>query len=69
MVWVCEIMSQQTQVSRVAEYFTRWISKWPTVQVHIEQCKHGCLDDSQLIVYKLSQRLTYVTQMQASLHA
>ena len=32
-VWVCEVMSQQTQVSRVAEYFTRWIQKWPTVQV------------------------------------
>lgn len=30
-VWVCEIMSQQTQVSRVCEYFTRWIKKWPTV--------------------------------------
>ncbi|DBB06496.1 TPA: hypothetical protein ACH3X1_012048 [Trebouxia sp. C0004] len=31
-VWICEVMSQQTQVSRVAEYFTRWIQKWPTVQ-------------------------------------
>lgn len=30
-VWVCEIMSQQTQVSRVCEYFTKWIKKWPTV--------------------------------------
>jgi A/G-specific adenine glycosylase len=30
-VWVCEIMSQQTQVSRVCEYFTRWVKKWPTV--------------------------------------
>ena len=32
-VWICEVMSQQTQVSRVAEHFTRWIQKWPTVQV------------------------------------
>ena len=30
-VWVCEIMSQQTQVSRVCEYFTKWVRKWPTV--------------------------------------
>lgn len=35
-VWVCEIMSQQTQVPRVAEYFTRWIHKWPTVQVGVQ---------------------------------
>lgn len=32
-VWVCEVMSQQTQVARVAEYFLRWTSKWPTLQV------------------------------------
>lgn len=31
-VWVCEIMSQQTQISRVCEYFSRWIKKWPTVK-------------------------------------
>lgn len=31
-VWICEVMSQQTQVSRAAEYFRRWVSKWPTVQ-------------------------------------
>ena len=30
-VWVCEIMSQQTQVSRVCEYFNKWVKKWPTV--------------------------------------
>jgi A/G-specific adenine glycosylase len=30
-VWVCEIMSQQTQVSRAAEYHRRWIEKWPDV--------------------------------------
>jgi A/G-specific adenine glycosylase len=30
-VWVCEIMSQQTQVSRAAEYFRKWIAKWPNV--------------------------------------
>lgn len=31
-VWICEIMSQQTQVSRVCEYFTKWVKKWPTVK-------------------------------------
>jgi len=30
-VWVCEIMSQQTQISRVCDYFNRWVKKWPTV--------------------------------------
>jgi A/G-specific adenine glycosylase len=30
-VWVCEIMSQQTQVARAAEYFRRWVARWPTV--------------------------------------
>ncbi|KAL4424064.1 hypothetical protein ABPG75_001365 [Micractinium tetrahymenae] len=35
-VWVCEIMSQQTQVSRAAEYFRRWVAKWPTVQALAE---------------------------------
>ncbi|KAL4539395.1 hypothetical protein Ndes2437B_g02226 [Nannochloris sp. 'desiccata'] len=30
-VWVCEIMSQQTQVSRAAEYFRKWVAKWPDV--------------------------------------
>lgn len=32
-VWVCEVMSQQTQVPRVAEYFAKWMHRWPTVQV------------------------------------
>lgn len=30
-VWVCEVMSQQTQVSRAADYFKRWIERWPSV--------------------------------------
>ena len=30
-VWVCEIMSQQTQVARAAEYHRKWIAKWPDV--------------------------------------
>ena len=29
-VWVSEIMSQQTQIERVAVYWRRWMSKWPT---------------------------------------
>ena len=28
-----QVMSQQTQLPRVIEYFNRWIAKWPTVQV------------------------------------
>eukprot|EP00887_Chlorella_sp_A99_P004912 scaffold4.g4912.t1 len=29
--WVSEVMCQQTQVSRAAEYFARWVARWPTV--------------------------------------
>ena len=32
-VWVTECMAQQTQLSRVAEYWTRWMRKWPTLEV------------------------------------
>lgn len=31
-VWVSEIMLQQTQVSRVIEYYTRFLKKFPTAQ-------------------------------------
>eukprot|EP00884_Botryococcus_braunii_P007159 jgi/Botrbrau1/16444/Bobra.0142s0040.1 len=31
-VWVCEVMSQQTQVPRVVQYFNKWIKRWPTVE-------------------------------------
>lgn len=31
-VWVSEIMLQQTQVSRVVSYYTRFLKKFPTVQ-------------------------------------
>ena len=30
-VWVSEIMLQQTQVSRVIEYYTRFLKKYPTI--------------------------------------
>eukprot|EP00049_Salpingoeca_infusionum_P007804 m.126331 g.126331 ORF g.126331 m.126331 type:complete len:165 (-) comp13831_c0_seq1:1844-2338(-) len=30
-VWVSEIMCQQTQVATVIDYYTRWMTKWPTV--------------------------------------
>ena len=30
-----QVMSQQTQLPRVVEYFNRWIAKWPTVKVRI----------------------------------
>jgi hypothetical protein len=29
-VWVSEIMSQQTQIERVATYWSRWTDRWPT---------------------------------------
>ena len=28
-----QVMSQQTQLPRVIEYFNRWVAKWPTVEV------------------------------------
>ena len=41
-VWVCEVMSQQTQVPRVAEYFAKWIHRWPTVQVNASGHWYAC---------------------------
>ena len=35
-VWVSEIMSQQTQIDRVATYWRRWMVKWPTVHALAE---------------------------------
>jgi A/G-specific adenine glycosylase len=32
-VWVSETMSIQTTVTRAAEAWTRWMARWPTVQV------------------------------------
>lgn len=29
--WIAETMLQQTQVATVADYWTRWLAKWPTV--------------------------------------
>ena len=31
-IMLSEIMLQQTQVSRVVDYWTRWLKKWPTIQ-------------------------------------
>lgn len=31
--WVSEIMLQQTRVETVIEYFTRWMERFPTIQV------------------------------------
>ncbi|ESL11795.1 A/G-specific adenine glycosylase [Trypanosoma rangeli SC58] len=30
-VWVCEVMSQQTQIDTIIAYFERWVSLFPTV--------------------------------------
>ncbi|NWU78213.1 MUTYH glycosylase, partial [Onychorhynchus coronatus] len=31
-MWVSEIMLQQTQVATVIDYYNRWMQKWPTLQ-------------------------------------
>ena len=28
-IWVSEVMSQQTQMSRVVPYWTDWMERWP----------------------------------------
>ncbi|XP_043941823.1 adenine DNA glycosylase isoform X2 [Protopterus annectens] len=35
-VWVSEIMLQQTQVATVIDYYNRWMQKWPTFHVLAE---------------------------------
>ena len=30
-VWVSEVMSQQTQIERVAQYWLKWVERWPDV--------------------------------------
>jgi len=32
MVWVSEVMLQQTQVATVIQYYNKWMSLWPTIQ-------------------------------------
>lgn len=32
-VWISEIMLQQTRVSVVIGYWTRWMAKWPTIEL------------------------------------
>lgn len=32
MVWVSEVMLQQTQVATVIDYYRKWMSKWPTIE-------------------------------------
>lgn len=53
-IWVSEIMLQQTQVARVAEYFARWMERFPTVQALAE----ASLDD----VLKLWEGLGYYSR-------
>ena len=31
-VWVSEIMLQQTRVDTVIKYWNKWVKRWPTVQ-------------------------------------
>ena len=35
-ILVSEIMSQQTQIERVAEYWRRWTARWPTAEALAE---------------------------------
>lgn len=32
MVWVSEVMLQQTQVATVIQYYNKWMSQWPTIK-------------------------------------
>ena len=40
-IWVSEIMSQQTRIETVIPYWTRWMSRYPTIQALSE----ASLDD------------------------
>ncbi|RTG87812.1 A/G-specific adenine glycosylase [Schistosoma bovis] len=41
LVWVSEVMLQQTQVKTVIDYYDRWMKKWPSV----DQLASASLDD------------------------
>jgi A/G-specific adenine glycosylase len=43
LVWVSEIMLQQTRVETVIPYFTRWIQRFPTLQSLAEASEHEVL--------------------------
>ena len=53
MVWVSEMMLQQTQVSRVEEYFVRWMNRWPTLEAFAtnarEEVRHRYNIDSKWV--------------------
>lgn len=42
-VWISEIMGQQTQMERVAEYFSRWIEQFPTVEAIVRASERDIL--------------------------
>lgn len=41
-VWISEVMLQQTQVSRVVEYFSRWMEELPTLH-HVAEAEEETL--------------------------
>ena len=41
-----QVMSQQTQVGRAAEYWLRWMAKWPTVQVSLRPQPQALMQES-----------------------
>ncbi len=60
MVWVAEVMLQQTQVKTVIPYFNRWMERFPTV----EELARASLDE----VLKVWQGLGYYSRAR-NLHA
>ena len=59
-IWISEIMAQQTQLATVVPYFERWIARFPTVQ----DLAQAPLDD----VLKLWEGLGYYSRAR-NLHA
>ncbi len=42
-ILLSEVMLQQTQVSRVIEYYTQWIARWPTIESLAEASRKDVL--------------------------
>ncbi|KAI9331464.1 DNA glycosylase [Obelidium mucronatum] len=53
-VWVSEIMSQQTRISTVIEYYNKWMTMWPTM----EALSKASLDD----IHKVWSGLGYYSR-------
>jgi len=54
-VWISEVMLQQTQVSRVIDYFSRWIEAFPTI--------HDVAAADESVMIKLWEGLGYYSRV------